>query len=465
MTEYAPATADAAKTRMSWVHIGLGAFFRAHGAVYIQQADLEDRHWSVVGVSLRTADVRDALAAQGFDYTLAEMSAQGIATQALRIIDDVLVAPEDPEAVLKTLADPAVKVVSLTVTEKGYCRAGNGRKLDLSHPDIVHDLSANYPRSMPGFLVRALQRRRLTGMAPFTVVSLDNLPSNGAVVRALVLDFAQHIDPELANWISEEGCFPNSMVDRIVPKLTPEHSTQVAKTTGRDEPVLVVCEPFRQWVLEDRFVGGVRPALEQASVTLTTDVEAFERMKLRMLNGTHSALAYLGVLAGFETVFEASNDPFFTDFLERLWQDELILTITPPPPGMDLDAYAAALLDRYRNPAIAHQLRQIAMDGSQKLPQRILDPLFENRAAGRACDGLLRVLAGWMVFLDREVKAGRAIADPLADVLTPIAGRAQTPAALVEGLLGVQAVFSAYPVAEIREELTTRVVQWAERGG
>ena len=452
---------DAAKTRMGWVHIGIGAFFRAHGAVYLQAADPAGE-WSLRGVSLRSPDVRDALAEQDFNYTVAELSAKGMALQNLTILDDVLVAPEDPAAVLKALVDPAVKVVSLTVTEKGYCRAGNSQKLDAANPDIRHDLSAEHPRSMPGFLVRALQQRRAAGEAPFTVVSLDNLPANGEVTRTVVLDLAQYLDPELANWISENGCFPNSMVDRIVPRLTPEHRQQVGAETNRDEAGLVVCEPFRQWVLEDDFVGGVRPALERAGVQLTDDVAAFERMKLRMLNGTHSALAYLGVLAGFDTVVEAASDPVMADFLDRLCSEELIPTITPPPPGTDLTAYAQALLERYRNPGIAHQLRQIAMDGSQKLPQRILDPLFENQAAGRACDGLLRVLAGWMVFLQREVRAGKTISDPMSEVLAQAVEQGRTPKAMVDAFLGIDAVFGAYPVEAIRDDLTARVVQWVE---
>ena len=463
MNATSPAAPDAAKTRMGWVHIGIGAFFRAHGAVYLQAADSAGQ-WHLQGVSLRSPDVRDALAAQGFTYTVAELSAHGIDTQTVSILDDVLVAPEDPEAVLKTLVDPAVKVVSLTVTEKGYCRAGNSRKLDLSNPDITHDLSAAHPRSMPGFLVRALQRRYKAGNAPFTVVSLDNLPSNGEVTRSVILDFAQYLDPNLANWISENGCFPNSMVDRIVPRLTPEHRSQVSAVTQRDEAGLVVCEPFGQWVMEDDFVGGLRPALERAGVQLTNDVEAFERMKLRMLNGTHSALAYLGVLAGFDTVFEASNDPTLADFLERLWNEELIPTIAPPPPGMDLGAYASALLERYRNPGIAHQLQQIAMDGSQKLPQRILDPLFENHKAGRACDGLLRVLAGWMVFVRAQVEAGKTLSDPMQEVLAQAVRQSRTPKAMVDALLSIEAVFGAYPVETIRDDLTARVVQWAEWG-
>lgn len=461
MTAPAKSASDAAKTRMGWVHIGIGAFFRAHGAVYVQQADPAG-NWRLRGVSLRSAAVRDALVEQNFDYTVAELSNHGIATQNISILEDVLVAPEDPEAVLAALVDPAVKVVSLTVTEKGYCRAGNTQGLDVSNPDIAWDLSDRHPRSMPGFLVRALQQRREAGEAPFTVVSLDNLPSNGDVTRAVVLDFAQRLDPSLANWISENGCFPNSMVDRIVPRLTSEHRQQVSAITQRDEAGLVVCEPFSQWVIEDRFVAGHRPALEKAGVTLADDVEAFERMKLRMLNGTHSALAYLGVLAGFDTVFEASSDPTFADFLERLWREELIPTVTPPPPGLDLQAYAQALLDRYRNPTIAHQLRQIAMDGSQKLPQRILDPLFENRRAGRACDGLLRVLAGWVVFLSREVEAGNAISDPLSEVLAQAVGQAKTPEARVAAVLSIEAVFGAYPDEDIRADVTARVVQWAE---
>ncbi len=306
--------------------------------------------------------------------------------RVVEVIEDVLVAPEDPEAVLARMADPGVRIVSLTVTEKGYCHSPATGRLAMDHPDIVHDLGAALPRSAPGFLVRALQRRRAAGVRPFTVMSCDNLPANGRLVRGVVLDLARAVDPGLADWIAAEGRFPSTMVDRITPAVTEADIARVERLTGRRDAAPVLHEPFRQWVVEDDFVDGARPDLGAVGVELVGDVTPFEHMKLRMLNGTHSALAYLGYLAGHETIAETVADPVFAAFVRRLWAREIIPAVEAPP-GVDLGAYAEALMARYRNPAIRHRTWQIAMDGSQKLPQRILGTMAEGLEAGRACRG------------------------------------------------------------------------------
>ena len=435
---------DGPRPGVGIVHLGLGAFFRAHGALYVAEAmETSGGDWGIVGVSLVRPDQRDRLAPQGFAYTALELGPEGATPRVVEVIENVLVAPENPEAVLAAMSDPRVRIVSLTVTEKGYCHDPATGRLNRTHPDIVHDLAhPDTPRSAPGYLVRALARRRAAGIAPFTVLCCDNLPDNGLTVRGVVLELAGLVDPGLADWIAAEGAFPCTMVDRIVPATKPEDIERVAELTGRRDLSPVVHEPFRQWVVEDRFVGGARPDLGAVGVQLVSDVRAFELMKLRMLNGTHSSLAYLGYLAGHETVAETVADPAFAAFARRLWTDEIIPTLAPPE-GEDLPAYAEALLARYANPAIRHRTWQIAMDGSQKLPQRILGTLADNRAAGRPSPGLTLAVAAWMRYVGGVDENGAAIdvRDPLADRLRALSDGAADPAGKVATLLGVREVF------------------------
>jgi len=438
------------------VHLGLGAFFRAHGAVYIKESMAHSGgNWGVVGVSLRSPGVRDLLASQGGLYSAVETSGDGLKPHVVDIITDVLVAPEDPAAVLDAMAAEDTRIVSLTVTEKGYCRGSGPGALDLDHPDIRHDLTDPLPRSAPGYIVRALDIRRQRGLRPFTVLSLDNLPGNGRLTRRIVTELAAQVDPAVADWIERECCFPSTMIDRIVPATTPELVDRLRSEKGIDDPAAVFHEPFRQWVIEDQFVDDERPDLEAVCVQMVDNVEPFEHMKLRMLNGTHSALAYIGGLAGYETVADAMGDQTIAGLLGSMWHDEIIPTLVPPP-GVDLRRYAGRLSERYRNPEIRHLLEQIAMDGSQKLPQRILDPLFENLAAGRPYDKLLTVVAAWARFLQSRAKIGR-INDPLAEKLASIVQNARGDAQLVASLLAVREVFAGYPVDTIEEEMVERV--------
>jgi fructuronate reductase len=431
------------------VHLGLGAFFRAHGALYVAEAmAASGGGWGIVGVSLVHPTQRDLLGPQGFAYTAVELGPEAGPPRVVEVIDRVLVAREDPEAVLAAMADPGVRIVSLTVTEKGYCHAPATGRLNRAHPDIAVDLARpEAPRSALGFVVRALARRRAARLAPFTVLSCDNLPANGRLVRGLVLELARRVDPGLADWIAAEAAFPCTMVDRIVPATRPEDIARLAARTGRLDLAPVMHEPFRQWVVEDRFVGGLRPDLGAVGVQLVADVAPFERMKLRMLNGTHSSLAYLGYLAGHETIADAVADPAFAGLCRRLWHDEIIPTLVPPP-GEDLGAYAAALLGRYANPAIRHRTWQIATDGSQKLPQRLLGTVADNLAAGRPFPGLALAIAGWMRYVSGTDERGDAInvRDPLADRLRPLA-RGPGP---VDALLGVREVFPGSLAADGR---------------
>lgn len=334
------------------MHLGLGAFFRAHGAIYVAEAmATSGGDWGIVGVSLQSPGTRDRLRPQDWAYTALELGPDGERPQVVTVLRDVLVAPEDPAAVLNAMADPAVRIVSLTVTEKGYCHEPATGRVNADHPDIRHDLEHPLPRSAPGFLVRALQLRRDRGLPPFTVLCCDNLPGNGRVVRGVVLDLARRIDPALADWIVEQGAFPATMVDRIVPATTPADLDRLAATTGTRDEGPVMHEPFRQWVVEDNFVANNRPALDAVGVQLVRDVTPFEHMKRRMLNGSHSSLAYLGYLAGHQTIADTMADPAFAAFVKGLWQNKIIPALTPPP-GEDLPAYAGALAARYANPAI-----------------------------------------------------------------------------------------------------------------
>jgi fructuronate reductase len=425
------------------VHLGLGAFFRAHGAIFVAEAmATSGGDWGVIGVSLKSPGTRDKLRPQGWAYTTVELAPTGERPQVVTVLRDVLVAPENPQAVLDAMVDPAIRIVSLTVTEKGYCHEPSTGRLNQSHPDIAHDLTDPLPKSAPGFIVRALAARRAAGIAPFTVLCCDNLPENGRVLRGVVLELAELIDPDLAVWIKAEVRFPSTMVDRIVPATSAQDIDRVAELAGYRDEAPVMHEPFRQWVVEGDFVNGDCPDLGAVGVQLVKDVTPFEHMKLRMLNGTHSTLAYLGYLAGHETIAATMADPVFSAFVKRLWRSEIIPALTPPE-GEDLVAYADALHDRYTNPAIRHRTWQIAMDGSQKLPQRILGTIAEGRAAGRAMSGLTLAVAAWMRYTSARDLSGQAIdvKDPLADTLAKL--WCDDPAETVAGFLALQQVFPA----------------------
>ncbi|GAB5461934.1 mannitol dehydrogenase family protein [Hoeflea alexandrii] len=453
------------------VHLGLGAFFRAFGAVYVDDAvRISGGDWGIIGVSLQSPATRDRLAQQDFVYTVVTQGRDGGETfRKIEIVQDVLVAPESPEAVLTWMADPAIRIVTLTVTEKGYCHDPATGNLNLDHPDIIHDLNNPLPKSAPGFLVRALQRRRDAGRPPFTVLTCDNLPENGRLVRRAVLDLAGRIDPALAGWIAAEGRFPATMVDRITPATKPEDIDRLAQKIGYRDEAPVMCEPFRQWVVEDDFVPAygthARPNLAAAGAEMVADVTPYENMKLRMLNGTHSSLAYLGYLAGHETIAETVADPVFAAFVKRLWRQEIMPSFTPPE-GVDLEAYAVALFERYSNPAIRHRTWQIAMDGSQKLPQRILGTISDNLDAGRACPGLMLAVAGWMRYVGGIDEKGQPIEvkDPLAAQLRALSDAAQTADEKVAALLGCRDVFSARLAADLVGPVTSAYETLAAQG-
>jgi fructuronate reductase len=418
------------------VHLGLGAFMRAHLAVFNDDA-LDrggDASWGLCGASLRHADTRDALASQRGLYKLALRDAdeQGAARQHLRVIGslrEMRVAAEDPAALLRRLASPATRIISLTVTEKGYCHDPATGALRLEHPDIAHDLAhGEAPASAVGFVVHGLVQRRANGLGGLTLLSLDNLPANGRVLHGLVLAFARALgDAGLTDWIDAQCSFPCSMVDRIVPRTTDADRERIGQALGLHDAWPVVAEPFIDWVLEDSFAAG-RPEWPGVRYVATAaDVAAWERLKLRMVNGAHSALAYLGVVAGWATVDVAIGQPALRRFVDSMLQSEVEPTlagVAAPP------QYRGRLLQRFANPALAHRCAQIAMDGSQKIPQRLLATLRDRLAAGASIDHLALALAGWLHFLRGHDEAGRRypIDDPLAAALqTLVQGGLEQP--------------------------------------
>ncbi|MGO4671585.1 mannitol dehydrogenase family protein [Bosea sp. 2YAB26] len=427
------------------VHLGLGAFARAHLCEYTDDA-LEHAFgaWGIIGASLQRPDQRDRLKPQGGLYSFLKRAPDGPQMRIIGSVLDVLVAPENPAALVTRLAAAETRIVSLTVTEKGYCHDPATGRLRQDHPDIVHDLEhPDAPRSAIGLIVAALKLRKAEGLAPFTALSCDNLPHNGKVLRGLVRDFAALQDDTLAAWIEANGAFPATMVDRIVPATTDADIAEAAGLLGVEDAAPVIGEPFRQWAVEDRFASG-RPAWDEVGAQMVSEVAPFEFMKLRMLNGAHSSLAYLGYLSGHETVAEASGDPVLARFLQGLWAE--IIPTVPAPQGVDLTDYAGALLTRFHNPAIRHRTWQIAMDGSQKLPQRLLGTIRERLKAGAPIDHLALGVAAWMRYVTGTDETGTVIdvRDPLAGEFARIATQAGRNAqALSSGLLGIEAIFGS----------------------
>ncbi|MFK7761724.1 MAG: mannitol dehydrogenase family protein [Roseobacter sp.] len=426
------------------VHIGPGAFFKAFNAVYTDDLlRAQGGDWGIIAVSLQSDRAARALHPQDCAYTAVTLGPEGSVPRVVNAVSDVLVSPDDPQAVLAALANPDIKIVSLTITEKGYCRDAATGGLNRELSQILDDLSqVAPPRTAPGLIVAGLALRWRAGLRPFTVLSCDNLPDNGAVARQVVLDYARALDPDLAAWIAAEACFPATMVDRITPATQDEDIARLTEQTGTTDAACVFHEPFRQWVIEDQFVDGLRPAWDQAGAQFVTSVAAHETMKLRCLNGTHSTLAYLGYLAGYETIAQTVADPDFAQLCEILWETEILPTV-PQPQGEDLPGYTAALLERYRNPAIQHRTWQIAMDGSQKLPQRLLAPIAERRAAGTVPKGLCLAVAAWMRYVGGVDEKGQAIdvRDPLAVTLREVSDAAGTVVDTVQALLWIKQIF------------------------
>ncbi len=452
---------DVAAVSVGIVHLGLGAFHRAHQAVYTDSALARDPHWGICGVSLKTPRATRALAAQDGLYSALEKSAAGSRASVIGAVREALFLGTDRDRVFGRIADPAVKVLTLTVTEKGYCHDPATGQLNFAHPDVVHDLAhPESPASAPGVIVAGLAARRKAAAGAITVVCCDNLPHNGRTVEAIVGAYARARAPALAEWIGAHATFPSTMVDRIVPATTDADSAEVARVLGVADAVPVVFEPFRQWVLEDRFVAP-RPAWEDDGAQFVADVEPFETMKLRLLNGSHSTLAYLGFLAGHDYIWQASSDPQLATLIERQMTEEIVPTLVAPP-ATDLAAYCAQLRTRFRNPALPHRTQQIAMDGSQKLPQRLLGTVRDRIAAGASFAHLALAVAGWIRYASGVDERGGVIAvsDPLAATFASIAATSgRDPATVAAGFLDLRPVFGDLAAdAAFRAAVTRNVV-------
>ncbi len=379
------------------VHIGVGNFHRSHQAVYVDRLPAEDR-WGICGVGMLAADagVRDGLRAQAFRYNLLVKHPDGrLERQLVGSLHDMLLTPEDPWAVVARIADPGTRLVTLTITEGGYFVDDQTGAFDADAPAIRADaVPGAPPRTTFGVLAHALAARRSAGLTPFTVASCDNIDGNGRVARRAVVGTADLIDPALGRWIEEAVAFPNSMVDRITPQATEADRALLRERWGVDDAVLVTAEPFAQWVLEDTFTDG-RPRWEDVGVQLTTDVRPYELMKLRLLNAGHQALAYFGLLLGYDRVDEAAADPDLIALLRRYMQTEARPTLQPVP-GVDLDAYVDSLLTRFANPGIRDTLLRLAAHTSDRIPKFVLPVVRANLAAGRPVDVATSVVASWL---------------------------------------------------------------------
>ena len=438
---------DLAGLRTGIVHLGLGAFHRAHQAAYTQPLLEADPSWGILGVSLRRAETRDALAPQDGLYTLAQRDGLGERLEIIGALTGLCVAPEDPSALVARMAHPDVRIVTLTVTEKGYCWNPATGELDETDPAILADLAdPDRPRTAPGFLAAALRARRAAGTLPFTVLSCDNLPANGRTTHRVLTRFAHRLDPEFGAWVQTELACPDSMVDRIVPATTDADRARIAAMLGMQDAWPVIAEPFTQWVIEDRFPQG-RPEWERTGATMVSDVRPYEDMKLRLLNASHSSIAYLGQLAGWETVADAMAVPPLRVHVSALMQETA--TTLHMPAGMDLDAYRNALLARFANPALRHRTAQIAMDGSQKLPQRLLAAATDRLAAGQGVDRITLGVAAWLRFVQGYSDAGAALElnDPLAARLRSAAPGSASPRQTVDGVFALGDVIPAHLAA------------------
>ena len=436
-------TYDRQRVVSSIVHVGVGGFHRSHQVVYVD--DLCQQHgvteWGFCGVGLLPHDtgIRDALHSQDCLYTVVERSAAGDQARVIGAITEFLFAPDDPEAVLKKMASDDTRIVSLTITEGGYFIDQGTGEFQENHPTIAHDLAhPDRPTGAFGYMLEALDRRRQRGMKPFTVLSCDNVQGNGDVTRKVMLRFAELRDPSLKDWLAEHGAFPNCMVDRITPATTDADRALVREAFGIEDAWPVVTEPFRQWVIEDDFCDG-RPALEKVGVQMTPNVHPYETMKIRLLNASHSAMGYLGYLAGYNYIYEIMADPQFRKYILDLMHEE-VTPVLKPVPGIDLDQYKETLIERFANPTVKDQATRICLDGSAKLPKFILPTIREQLARGGSVRKLSLAVASWCRFLAGTDEQGKPIEikDPMADELhraAKAAGKDPRP------FLGIREIF------------------------
>ena len=395
------------------VHFGVGGFHRAHQAMYLDTLMNRGKalDWGITGVGLLPGDKRmhDVLHAQDCLYTLVVKDADGtMHPRVIGSIVDYLFAPDDPAAVLAVMSDPATRIVSLTITEGGYLVNQSTGEFDAADPSIRSDLEDGaVPSTAFGFVTEALRRRREAGVEPFTVMSCDNIQGNGEVAHKMIGAFARLKDADLAAWIEEHVTFPNSMVDRITPVTTDHDRSTLTEHFGVEDGWPVVCEPFTQWALEDRFPAG-RPPYDEAGVQLVPDVMPYELMKLRLLNASHQALCYLGYLAGYRYAHEVCADPLFTGFLRGYMDDEATPTLSPVP-GVDLDDYKQQLIERFANPEIRDTLARLCAESSDRIPKWLVPVIRHELDAGGPVRRSALVVAAWARYAEGVDEQGEAI--------------------------------------------------------
>lgn len=437
-------TYDRSQLQTGIVHLGIGAFHRAHQAVFTEDCLAQgDLRWGILGASLRSGSVGDQLNPQDGLYTCLVRDGSETFPRVIGASKGVMVAPPDPPALVRAMASHSVHIVSLTITEKGYKLDPATSALNTDDADVAADiLDLAAPKTAPGFLVAALAARKEAGLEAFTCLSCDNLPENGERLKDAVITLAHHNDPALADWIARSAAFPSSMVDRMVPATTPEDVANFTTRTGIEDGGLVKTEPFNQWVIENRFAGA-RPEWEAAGVQFADHVRPWELAKLRLLNGAHSGLAYLGALAGHEFVHQAVADSAFSAFVDAL-HDEATATLTPPP-GLTITSYRKDLKARFSNASLMHKTRQIAMDGSQKLPQRLLFSIRHRLDQGQSIDALALAVAGWMRWQTGRDEQGVSykVDDPLAGVTAAIFAGGGSARTIAAKLVGLEAVFGS----------------------
>jgi fructuronate reductase len=436
---------DRTQLQPGMAHLGVGAFHRCHQAEYTD--DLLSRdfgRWGIVGINIRPPHLADTLGRQGGLYTRLIRQDDRVEARVIGSIVKVVDSQASAMPALDVLASPEIELVTMTVTEKGYCHIPSTGELDLSHPDIVHDLAnPQTPRSVPGILARALEMRRATHGRPLTLLSCDNIPANGAILGNVVRTLAERQGGVLPGWIADNATFPSAMVDRIAPAVTQADMDSVEQRYGYRDGAVAVGEPFRQWVIEKRFAGRM-PHWDLVGATLVDDVTPFEHLKMRVLNGAQTTLATLGVLAGLEHTFDAIADPLLSVFVRRMLVEETLPTLEPVP-GMDPSAYVEQSLGRLRNTAIRHRNHQIATDGSQKIVQRLLNPIRDRLAKGRDIALLPVPVAGWMAYLilaSARFGSRWPVSDPYAAKVAAIADATGNDAqALVSAILAIETIF------------------------
>ncbi|MFO1142395.1 MAG: mannitol dehydrogenase family protein [Amaricoccus sp.] len=437
---------DRAALRPGMAHIGVGAFHRCHQAEFTDDMlAAAFGRWGVIGINVRPPRLADTLGAQGGLYTRLRRSGDTAEARVVGSILRVVDGQDDPGPALAVLASPDIDVVTMTVTEKSYCHRPADGALDRDRPEIAADIAdPGRPTSLPGLLVRALELRMQAGTGPVTLMSCDNVPANGVLLGDVVRALAERRGTELVRWIEANAAFPSAMVDRISPATTPADLATVEATWGYCDAAVAVCEPFRQWVIEDRFAAR-RPPWDLAGASFVADVTPFEQLKMRVLNAAQSTLAHLGVLAGHEFTYDSVGDPLLEAFVRRMLVTESLPTL-PPVPGIEPAAYVDGSLARLHNRAIRHRCQQIATDGSQKIVQRLLNPARERVSRGQPTPLLALATAGWMAYLVRTAPrfgSSWTADDPQATTVAALAERiGNDPAALTAAILALDDIFA-----------------------